>query len=147
MVVLPAFVSIFISRVLSFSARFDIRSFVDASSGEDEEGLLESNDKIKSLIAEEIASGTPSNRIVLGGFSQGGAMTLLTGTTIADRLAGLVVMSGWLPIKEKVKSVRTSSILQTVVCLISHISCLSSRWSLNTQRRCQYSGVTEKVTN
>jgi len=84
-------------------AWFDIKSF-DTQSAEDEDGMLESSEKIKSLIMAEIASGTPSDRIVLGGFSQGGAMTLLTGTTLANKLGGLVVMSGWLPIREKVKA-------------------------------------------
>jgi lysophospholipase I len=90
-----------------FFTRYDVRSFA-AGAPDDEEGMLESSDKIKALIAEEIASGMPPDRIVLGGFSQGGAMTLLTGMTTEMKLAGLIVMSGRLPIREKIKAVRAS---------------------------------------
>ena len=71
--------------------------------------MLESSKFINELIAEEIKHGTPANRIVLGGFSQGGAMTLVTGMTTETKLAGLVVMSGWLPIsmRGKIGSVRS----------------------------------------
>jgi len=86
------------------STRYNVISF-ENDAGEDVEGYLESSGKIKSLIAEEIARGTPSERIVLGGFSQGGVMTLVTGITIDIKLAGLVVMSGRLPIKAKIKAV------------------------------------------
>ena len=75
---------------------------------EDEDGMLKSSSQINALIDEEISRGTPSDRIVLGGFSQGGALTLLTGLTSEKKLAGLVVLSGWLPIGEKVKTVRGS---------------------------------------
>lgn len=64
------------------------------SGTEDEKGLLESSSQIGDLVSQEISAGIPSNRIVLGGFSQGAAMTLLTGLTTDKKLAGLVVMSG-----------------------------------------------------
>jgi phospholipase/carboxylesterase len=51
------------------------------------------------MLDAEIASGTPSKRIVLGGFSQGGAMTYYAGLTYPKPLAGLVVLSGFLPLQ------------------------------------------------
>ena len=49
-----------------------------------------------------------SNRIVLAGFSQGSVITLLTGLTARHRLAGLVVLSGFMPLRSKLASVRLS---------------------------------------
>ncbi|KAJ1679413.1 hypothetical protein EV182_002103 [Spiromyces aspiralis] len=74
---------------------------------QDEEGMMESRRYIQGLIDEEIRSGIPSDRIVLGGFSQGGAMTLLTGLTCPHKLAGLAVLSGYLPIHKKIFSLST----------------------------------------
>jgi phospholipase/carboxylesterase len=65
---------------------------------EDEAGLRQSQAEIEALIAREVARGMPANRIVLMGFSQGCAMTLLTGRRHPERLAGLVGLSGYLPL-------------------------------------------------
>jgi phospholipase/carboxylesterase len=65
---------------------------------EDEPGLRKSATEIESLIARENARGVPSSRIVLMGFSQGCAMTLLTGLRHRERLAGLAGLSGYLPL-------------------------------------------------
>jgi predicted esterase len=75
---------------------------------EDEKGILESSSKVNSIIAEEVNNGIPPNRIVLGGFSQGGALSLFTGLTTNTKLGGLVILSAWLLMQEKVKSVRHS---------------------------------------
>jgi predicted esterase len=53
---------------------------------------------LQGLIDAEIAAGIPAERIVLGGFSQGGAMSLLTGLTARTKLAGIVGLSSWLPL-------------------------------------------------
>ena len=65
---------------------------------EDEPGLRKSAAEIEALIARENARGVPSSRIVLMGFSQGCAMTLLTGLRHRERLAGLAGLSGYLPL-------------------------------------------------
>jgi len=65
---------------------------------EDETGLRESVIEVQALIDREIALGIPASRIVLAGFSQGCAMTLLAGLRAPQRLAGLVGMSGYLPL-------------------------------------------------
>ena len=67
-------------------------------SREDEVGLRRSQASIDALIAREVASGVPASRVVLGGFSQGCAMALLTGLRYGERLAGIVGMSGYLPL-------------------------------------------------
>src|SRR5206468_996783 len=65
---------------------------------EDEKGLRESQAMVEELIAREVARGIPESRIVLAGFSQGAAMTLMTGLRHPGTLAGLMVLSGYLPI-------------------------------------------------
>ena len=65
---------------------------------EDEAGLRESFAAVHALIDREVARGVPAHRIVLGGFSQGCAVTLAAGLRYRERLAGLVGMSGYLPL-------------------------------------------------
>ena len=67
--------------------------------------MLESAQSLTQLIAAEVELGIPENRIVLGGFSQGAAMTLLTGLTFKGRLAALFVLSGRLPAPDTVRQV------------------------------------------
>jgi len=78
---------------------FDIKSF-GFRDAEDEAGILNSRTSLIQLIDAEIAAGIPPNRIVLGGFSQGASMSLITGLTLEDKqLAGVVCLSGWVMIK------------------------------------------------
>ena len=78
-------------------AWYDIRgSAIDRQ--EDETGLRASLQDISALIDKEVARGIPASRIVLMGFSQGCAMALLTGLRHPERLAGLVGLSGYLPL-------------------------------------------------
>ncbi len=70
----------------------------DLQRREDEAGLRESARAIAALIDRERGRGIAANRIVLAGFSQGCAMTLLTGLRYPERLAGLAGMSGYLPL-------------------------------------------------
>jgi len=65
---------------------------------EDEAGLRDSFAAVHALIDREVARGVPAQRIVLGGFSQGCAVTLGAGLRYPQRLAGLAGMSGYLPI-------------------------------------------------
>jgi phospholipase/carboxylesterase len=70
----------------------------DMSKREDEQGLRTSQAAIEALLAREKARGIPAHRIVLAGFSQGCAMALLTGLRHAESLAGIVALSGYLPL-------------------------------------------------
>lgn len=55
------------------------------------------------LITDEVAAGIPSERIVLGGFSQGAAMSIFTGVTTPLKLAGVFSLSGYLVLSHKIK--------------------------------------------
>ena len=76
---------------------------------EDEAGLRESQALIEELIAAEKARGVAASRIVLAGFSQGCAMALLAGLRHAERLAGVVGMSGYLPLAATTATERSAA--------------------------------------
>jgi lysophospholipase-1 len=76
---------------------------------EDEEGMMKSVHYAETLIDDIVSKGIPANRIVLGGFSQGHAIALLTGLTskkYAGKLAGLICLSGYLPIPQRIGALR-----------------------------------------
>lgn len=94
---------------------FDIYSF-GFDTTEDEAGMLKSAGMINELIKHEIdVNGIDPSRIVLGGFSQGGTMSLLAGLTGPHRLAGLVVLSGWLPLRHKFKAMASQNAASTPI--------------------------------
>lgn len=70
---------------------------------EDEEGILKSRDYFHSLIDAEIAKGIPANRVVVGGFSQGGAMALFSGVTYKEQLGGIFGLSCYLLLQKRIK--------------------------------------------
>ena len=82
-------------------AWYDILSLDAPQPREDEAGLRASQAQIEALIVREKARGVTASRIVLAGFSQGCAMTLMTGLRHAETLAGLVGLSGYLPLAGK----------------------------------------------
>jgi len=68
---------------------------------EDEAGVRASQRSIEALIAREAARGVPPSRLVLAGFSQGGAMALHTGLRHGARLAGVMALSCFLPLADR----------------------------------------------
>ena len=95
-------------------AWYDIREN-DLVRREDEAGLRASQAQIEALIAREKARGIPASRIILAGFSQGCAMTLQTGLRHAEPLAGLMCLSGYLPLADKTAAERTPASLETPI--------------------------------
>ncbi|MDR3478109.1 MAG: alpha/beta fold hydrolase [Gammaproteobacteria bacterium] len=63
----------------------------------DQTGLIESVHALNHLIENEIKLGTPADKIILAGFSQGAVVALTTALRHAERLAGVLVLSGYLP--------------------------------------------------
>lgn len=74
---------------------------LDRAAREDEAGIRASQAQIEAIIRREITRGIPSERIVLAGFSQGGAITLQTGLRYPDKLAGLMVLSSYLTLRDR----------------------------------------------
>lgn len=86
-----------INNGMAMRAWYDITGF-DLTSRQDEAGIRESIAATEALIAREHERGVPSERIVLAGFSQGGAVVLSAGLRHAQALAGIVALSTYLPI-------------------------------------------------
>ena len=84
---------------------------------EDESGIRASERLIQALIARENARGIPTERIVLAGFSQGCAMTLHTGIRLPSKLAGLMGLSGYLPLIDLSDNERHSANTDTPIFL------------------------------
>ena len=81
---------------------YDIVDLEDIESRADEAGLLESGRAVEALIEREAQRGIPAERLILAGFSQGGAVTLTHGLRRAEPVAGLVGMSTYLPMSARV---------------------------------------------
>jgi phospholipase/carboxylesterase len=97
-------------------AWYDVLGF-DADAPQDETGLRRSQQLVEALLKREKERGIPADRIVLGGFSQGCAVSLLTGLRQPERLAGIMGLSGYLPLAAKTAGERTEASLQTPIFL------------------------------
>ncbi len=81
---------------------------LDLPRREDHDGVYASERAIYALLEREKHRGVPAERIVLAGFSQGGAMALHTGLRYPDRLAGILALSCYIPLTSKLNSERTA---------------------------------------
>jgi phospholipase/carboxylesterase len=81
----------------------------DLTARQDEAGLRRTQAAINTLIAHEIERGIAASRIVVAGFSQGCAMALMTGLRYPERLAGVIGMSGYLPLAETLAAERSAA--------------------------------------
>ena len=97
-------------------AWYDILGFGE-DAPQDEAGLRKSQQLVDALLQREKDRGVPAHRIVLGGFSQGCAISLMTGLRHPERLAGIMGLSGYLPLADKTAAERSSASLQTPIFL------------------------------
>jgi phospholipase/carboxylesterase len=86
-------------------AWYDIRGS-DLVSRQDDAGIRQSASAIEALIELEASRGIPYENIVLAGFSQGCAMALHTGLRFEHRLAGIMALSGYLPLADTLTAER-----------------------------------------
>ncbi len=82
---------------------------------EDENGLRASQKEVEAFIAREKARGIPASRIILAGFSQGCAMTIQTGLRHPEPLAGMICLSGYVPLSATLATERTRESLATPI--------------------------------
>jgi phospholipase/carboxylesterase len=81
-------------------AWYDIRDLTPEGR-DDEEGLAATRTRVEGLIARERTAGISSRRIALAGFSQGGAVALHVGLRHAEALAGIIALSCYLPLRDR----------------------------------------------
>jgi phospholipase/carboxylesterase len=89
-------------------AWYDIKSFTPEGRA-DALGLAESVARVNAYLQTEIARGIAASRIVLAGFSQGGAVALSAGLRFPQRLAGLLALSTYLPFPERLEAERSAA--------------------------------------
>lgn len=99
-------------------AWYDITGF-GPERAEDDVGLRESDAVVKKYIEQQIAQGIAANRIVLAGFSQGGAMAFQTGLRYPQRLGGILALSTYLPLRASVAT-EASAANRDVPILMCH---------------------------
>ena len=78
------------------------------STPDDEEGIMQSVDTVDELVKAELAAGVSPDRLFIGGFSQGCAVSLIWGLTgrMRNQVAGVVCMSGYFPLASRIKPLR-----------------------------------------
>jgi len=77
---------------------------ISSSKGQDESGIRHSAGKVRALIDFEVSRGIPASKIILAGFSQGGAMALHVGLRYPEKLAGIMALSAYLLFPERLQS-------------------------------------------
>jgi phospholipase/carboxylesterase len=97
-----------INNGMAMRAWYDIYGF-DLTAQQDESGMRASIQHVEALIAREHERGVPSERIVLAGFSQGGAIALAAGLRFPEKLAGIVALSTYLPMASKLATERSDA--------------------------------------
>jgi phospholipase/carboxylesterase len=97
-------------------AWYDIRSLTPEGR-DDEEGLRDSAQRVLAYIARERVAGIASERILLAGFSQGAALALYAGLRHDERLGGIVALSGYLPMRDKLAAEGTAANRNTPILM------------------------------
>lgn len=100
-------------------AWYDILSMSGLSREVDHQGIMDSIGIVQQLIEQQVAQGIPPARIVLAGFSQGGAIAYSTALTYAQRLGGVMALSTYIPEPAWLK-INYSSVQQGLPVLAMH---------------------------
>jgi len=101
---------------MSMRAWYDILS-LDRHGPEDEKGIRASAKAVGAMLATEVSRGVPEEKIVLAGFSQGGAIALHVGLRYPKRLAGVVALSTYLPLASTLGAEKSDAGQQTEIFL------------------------------
>jgi phospholipase/carboxylesterase len=92
-----------INNGVRMRAWYDIKDF-DLANRADEAGVDASISQVEALVAREVSRGVPRSRILLAGFSQGGAVALAAGLRGPEPFAGLIALSTYLPSAHKAEA-------------------------------------------
>jgi phospholipase/carboxylesterase len=97
--------SVTINNGYVMPAWYDVLS-LDLRQEQDRDGIVQSQQQLEQLIENEIDQGIAAERIVLAGFSQGGAIALYTGLRYPKRLGGIMALSTYLPLADTTEAER-----------------------------------------
>jgi len=136
-------------RPITLNFGFEMRAWFDITTlgktgdeHEDEEGIKEAQQSIEALIEEQIQSGIPSERIILGGFSQGGAMALYTGLRYPKTLGGIVALSCYLPLADNLGA-EAHAANKNIPIFMAHgekDALVLPEWGLRSKKRLENNG-------
>ena len=99
-------------------AWYDIRT-ADIGAEQDEKGIRASAELVEDIVAGQVEQGIPAERIVLAGFSQGGAIVLHAGLRHSQRLAGIIGLSTYLPLADSLDAERSGANIDVPI-LVGH---------------------------
>lgn len=99
---------------------FDLKT-LDMAGPEDEQGIRAASENIHKMIHDEIKAGIAAKHIILGGFSQGGALALYAALTFPEPLCGVMALSCWLPLHKSFPASRKCP--ETLPILQCHGDC------------------------
>lgn len=85
---------------------YDIKNFDSLNRSDDEVGVMRTREYVHDLIRKEVEGGMPARRIILGGFSQGGAVSIFSGLTFEEKLGGVFGLSCYQLLDKKFDSLR-----------------------------------------
>ena len=96
-------------QAVTINNGFVMRAWYDIASAQlleqqDAQGIQQSQKAVLELIEQELSQGIKSSRIILAGFSQGGAIALFTGLRFKEPLGGILVLSSYLPLADTTES-------------------------------------------
>lgn len=120
----------------------------------DVESMQDAVARVHSVVESELARDILPERIVLAGFSQGCAISLLSMLSSKHKLGGLLCMSGWLPMINQIHRSSNGTMHPVSPVRVSSSDCMSSTIDLSTPSRCKilirspspFSGVTAGMT-
>ncbi len=104
-----------INNNFEMPAWYDIYS-LDGGAKIDELGIRNSSGRIANLIEEVVREGVPPDKIIIAGFSQGGAVAIETALTYPRRLAGLISLSSYFPTYKTIETVEANNNLPILIC-------------------------------
>lgn len=130
--------SVTVNGGMLMPAWYDIKG-IDIASEQDREGMQESFNLVEQLISEQIAAGINADKIILAGFSQGGAVVLYTMLRSKHSVLGVMALSCYLPFADTSEAEQTNSNQQTSIFMghgtldpvVPHELGLKSRDALN----------------
>jgi len=109
-------------RPVTVNAGYEMRAWYDIISftpegRADETGLAEASQRVMTYVRAESEAGVPASRVVLAGFSQGGAVALFAGLRHPERLAGILALSTYLPFPEKLAADKSAANAQVPILM------------------------------
>ena len=130
-----------INQGYSMRGWYDITS-LDIANRDDETGIIDSSNMLMQLCDQQVAQGIASERIVFAGFSQGGAIALHAGLRYSRTLAGILALSTYLPMQQRLAQEASAANLNTPIFMAHgvHDEVVALQFGMQTRTVLQQQG-------